>query len=352
MTELLPFLKSLVSIGGLSGHEKPIRQLIEAAWKPYTDELQVSRLGSLHGWKCGNAREPRPAILLAAHMDAIGLMVTEVQDGFLRICEIGGVDGRVLPGQLVTVHGREDLPGVVVQPPPHLLPPEVREGPLPIKYLMVDTGLQARQVKQLVRTGDLISFAQEPLELQGEYLVGHSLDNRASIAALTHCLELLQGRTHAWDVWAVATVQEEVTFGGARTSAFELRPQAAIAVDTTWGKSPGSPDHKTFPLGKGPTLGWGPSIHPRLYKAFKSLAERLEIPHSVEVMPRHSSTDADALQVVAEGLPTLVVCIPIRYMHTPVEMVAVKDIARTGHLLAEFVSSLAIDFLDRIGFDE
>ncbi len=348
MTELLPFLKSLISAGGLSGHEKPVRHLIEAAWRPYTDELQVSRLGSLHGFKRGSAQEPRPAILLAAHMDAIGLMVTGMQDGFLRICEIGGVDGRVLPGQLVTVHGRVDLPGIVVQPPPHLLPPEAREGPLPIKYLMVDTGLDPRQLKRLVRTGDLISFAMEPLELQGDYLVGRSLDNRASVAALTQCLDTLQGRTHAWDVWAVATVQEEVTFGGARTSAFELHPQLAVAVDTTWGRSPGSPEHKTFPLGKGPTLGWGPSIHPGLHKAFKTLADRLEIPYSVEVMPRLSSTDADALQIVAEGLPTMVVCIPIRYMHTPVEMVAIKDISRTGHLLAEFISSLDENFMQEI----
>lgn len=348
MTELLPFLKSLISVSGLSGHEKPVRQLIEAAWGPFTDELHVSRLGSLHGLKRGSAQEPRPAILLAAHMDAIGLMVTGMQDGFLRICEIGGVDGRVLPGQLVTVHGRQDLPGVVVQPPPHLLPPEAREGAIPIKYLMVDTGLEPRQLKRLVRIGDLISFAQEPFELQGDYLVGHSLDNRVSVAALTQCLESLQGRAHAWDVWAVATVQEEVTFGGARTSAFDLHPQLAVAVDTTWGRSPGSPEHKTFPLGKGPTLGWGPSIHPGLHQAFKTLADRLEIPHSVEVMPRLSSTDADALQIVAEGLPTMVVCIPIRYMHTPVEMVAIKDISRTGYLLAEFISSLDENFMQKL----
>lgn len=203
----------------------------------------------------------------------------------------------------------------------------------------------------MVRTGDLISFAQEPLELQGDYLVGHSLDNRASIAALTHCLEMLQGRAHAWDVWAVASAQEEVTLGGARTSAFALHLQLAVAVDVTWGKSPGTPDHKTFPLGKGPTLGWGPSIHPGLHKAFKDLANRLEIPYAIEVMPRYSSTDADALQVVAEGLPTMVVSIPLRYMHTPVEMVALKDISRTGYLLAEFIASLDEGFMDKIELD-
>lgn len=152
MTELLPLLKSLIATAGLSGHEKPIRQLIEAAWQPYTNSLSVSRLGSLHGYKQGGAPEPRPAVLIAAHMDAIGLMVTGVEDGFLRVCEIGGVDARVLPGQLVTVHGREDLPGVVVQPPAHLLPTEAREGPVPINHLLVDTGLKPnRSTRWFVR---------------------------------------------------------------------------------------------------------------------------------------------------------------------------------------------------------
>ncbi|MEJ2267061.1 MAG: hypothetical protein P8X95_26750, partial [Anaerolineales bacterium] len=222
MTELLPFLKSLISAPGLSGHEDPIRSLVEEAWRPLTDELSHSRLGSLHGLKRGGAPEPRSSILLAAHMDAIGLMVTSIAGGFLRLTEIGGLDARVLPGQLVTVHGREDFPGVIVQPPSHLLPKEVGSGPVGLKYLLADTGLRERQVKRLVRVGDLVSFAQQPLELQGETLAGHSLDNRASVAALTECLQELQSRTHSWDVWAVATSQEEETLGGARTSAFEL----------------------------------------------------------------------------------------------------------------------------------
>ncbi len=202
MTDVLPFLKSLISVPGLSGHEGPIRSLIEDAWRPLTDELSISRLGSLHGLKRGNAPEPRPSILLAAHMDAIGLMVTRLLEDFLYITEIGGLDVRVLPGQPVTVHGRKDLPGVIVQPPSHLLPEEARNGPVDIKYLLVDTGLRARELKRLIRVGDLVSFAQQPLDLQGETLAGHSLDNRASIAALTHCLQTLQGRNHLWDVWS------------------------------------------------------------------------------------------------------------------------------------------------------
>jgi putative aminopeptidase FrvX len=352
MTELLPYLKSLLRSPGLSGHEGSTREIIQSAWDPVTDELTTSRLGSLHGLKRGQAPETRQTILIAAHMDAIGLMVTNVVDGFLRVTEVGGLDARVLPGQLVTVHGRRDLPGVIVQPPAYLLPEGAASGPVAIKYLLVDTGLRPQQVRRQIRTGDLISFAQEPTELTGDTLAGKSLDNRASVAALSLTLEHLQKRSHDWDVWAVATTQEEETFAGAKTSAFQLRPQLAVAVDVTWGKSPGSPEHKTFSLGKGPTLGWGPNIHPGLHKSFKELAEQLEIPHEVEVMPRHSGTEAFALQVAAEGIPTMVVSIPLRYMHTPVELVNLKDIRRTAFLLSEFIASLDGETMDKLTLDD
>lgn len=352
MTELLPFLKSLLTSSGLSGYEKPVREVIEVVWQPLTDELSTSKLGSLHGLKRGNAPKPRSTILLAAHMDTIGLMVTSIVDGYLRVTEIGGLDARVLPGQLVTVHGRQDLPGVIVQPPAHLLPEESRDGPIALKYLLVDTGLRPQRVKRLVRPGDLISFSQEPIELKQDILAGRSLDNRASVAAVTLCLEEIQKRTHAWDIWAVATVQEEETMGGARSSAFQLRPQLAVAIDTTWGRSPSTPEHKTFPLDKGPTLGWGPNIHPGLYKSFKELADQLEIPYATEVMPRHSGTDAFSLQVAAEGIPTMLICIPIRYMHTPVEVVALQDIRRGARLMSEFIVRLDNEYMKNLMWND
>jgi len=222
---------------------------------------------------------------------------------------------------------------------------------VPLEHLLVDTGLLPRQVEKLVRVGDLISFAQPPIEM-GEYLAGHSLDNRTSVAVLTHCLQELHGRSLAWDLWFVATTQEEETLGGAFTSAFQLRPTLAVAIDVTFASSPGSPAHKTYPMGKGPTLGWGANIHPEFSRAFKELAEKLEIPTTLEPMPRHSGTDAMALQVVAEGIPCMVVGIPLRYMHTPVEMVSMKDISRAGRLLAEFAAQLDEKFMDKLAWKE
>jgi len=351
MNELVSHLKTLSSAPGLSGFEAPVRTLIEAAWRPLADEISTSRLGSLHALRRGAAPQPRPSLLLAAHMDAIGLLAAGLSGEFIRLSRVGGIDPRVLPGQIVTVHGRKELPGVIVRPPNHLLPQEISQGIATLEYLLVDTGLSAGELSRLVRPGDPVSFAQPPFQLSDETLVGHSLDNRASIAALTHCLAALKDRQVGWDLWAVATSQEEVTLGGALTSSFQLRPSLAVAVDVTFASSPGSPAHKTYPLGKGPTLGWGPNIHPALYHAFKNLAERLEIPVTMEAMPHHSGTDAFALQIAAEGAPTMLVSIPLRYMHTPVEMVSCKDVARAGRLLAEFAASLEVGFLETLSWD-
>jgi endoglucanase len=346
MSDILPFLKTLLTTAGLSAYEAATAGVVAERWSNLVDDLQRSRLGSLHGLQRGHAPAPRPALMVAAHMDSIGLMVSGIKDGFLRISKVGGVDERILPGQQVIVHTRAgDLPAVIAQPPARLLPPEIRDAVVPLEYLFVDTGLPPRQVEKIVQVGDRISFATSPLDLSGETLAGPALDNRASLAALTLCLETLRTRPHAWDVWAVATVQEEVGLIGAYTSAYDLRPALALVVDVTWAKGPGASEWNTFPLGGGPTIALGANVHPHLHQALKETAERLEIPHAMEYMPRHSGTDAFATQVTAEGIPTAIVGIPLRYMHTPVEVVALKDIQRAGRLLAEFIAGLEVDFL-------
>lgn len=357
MPEFTPFLKSLLSAPGLTAYEVPIAALIEAEWRPLVDEISRSRIGSLQALKKGANGEKRPSIMIATHMDAIGLMVTQIVDGLLHITQVGGIDARVLPGVPVTVYGTasgatEELYGVIVQPPARTLPASLGDVPVGMNYLFVDVGLSHKQALQKIRVGDLVSFATEPVELAGDVISGHSLDNRASVTALTVALRQLQGKTHAWDVWAVATAQEEETLGGAYTSAFGLRPDLAIAVDVTFAKGPGANDWQTFPLGKGPTIALGPNIHPFLYKKLKELAEKLEIPFATEVLPRHSGTDGFALQVSAEGIPTAVIGIPLRYMHTPVEVVAYKDIQRAGRLLAEFILALEPDFVEKITWED
>jgi len=354
MTDVLPFLKSLVSVSGLSSFETPVARIIEEKWRPLVDEVSISRVGSLHGLKKGSGASPRPSVMIAAHMDAIGMSVSKITDGFLHITNIGGIDVRVLPGAAVNVHASgsgEELPAVIAMPPANLLPESVGDGVVGINYLLVDTGLTPREVEKKVRVGDQISFANEAMVLAGDVISGHSLDNRASIAALTVCLQELQSKAHLWDVWATATVQEEITYLGAYSSAFELRPQIAVAVDGTFAKGPGANGWQTFQMGKGIGLCFGPNMHPFLHKKLKELAEKLEIAWFLDVTPAHSSTDAFPMQTTAEGIPTALVEFPFRYMHTPVEMVSVKDVYRAGRLLAEFVASLDADFMDSIAWE-
>jgi len=357
MNDILPFLKSMISVAGLSGYETPVANLIEKQWTPLADSVSRSRLGSVHALKAGSGSDSlsRPSVLIATHMDAIGLMVSRIVDEFLYVTNIGGVDSRVLPGTPVIVHasrnGADELSGVVAMPPANLLPEGKGAGAVALPYLLIDTGLTPNEVAKRIRIGDRVSFGTEPVEMSGGLLSGHSLDNRASVAALTICLEELKNKSHVWDVWALASVQEEETLAGAATSAYQIRPTIAVAVDVTFGKGTGSNDYNTFPIGRGVTLGVGPSIHPFLHKRFKEVAERVEIPVKDEAMPEFSSTDADAMQLTAEGIPTMLVSIPERYMHTPVELVALKDVQRAGRLLAEFIASLEADFMNKIIWD-
>ena len=352
MTDIFPFLKSLISASGLSAYEGPVARLIEERWKPLVDEISTSRFGSLHALKRGTGKGKRPSVMIATHMDAIGLIVTRIEDGFLHVDEIGGIDPRILPGTPVVVHGKRDLPGVAVMPPLKTLPEGDRGNAIDLPHILVDVGLLPSSVNSLVRIGDTVSFDTQPVELAGETISGHSLDNRISIAALTVCLEDLQARSHAWDVWAVATTQEEETFGGAATSAFHLQPDLAVVIDVTFAKGPGANDWQAFGMGKGPTLGWGANLHPFLFERFKELADKLEIPVSADLTPGHSGTDAYAIQVARDGIPSMVLGIPLRYMHTPVEVIAIKDMLRTGRLLAEFIHGLQPEFISEITWEE
>ncbi|HNR01611.1 MAG TPA: M20/M25/M40 family metallo-hydrolase [Anaerolineaceae bacterium] len=334
------FLKELLSSPGISGYENPVCTLIQKQWEALADEIQISRVGSLHALRRASTPGEHPCVMIAAHMDAIGLMVKEIRDGLLWITQIGGVDPRVLPGQLVTVHGQKDYKGVVQMLPDRLVKDQPAGSAPVYPRLFVDTGLSTAEISKNISVGDVVSFATTPTTHGGKFISGHSLDNRASVAALTVCLEELRNYQLQWDLWAVATVQEERGAVGAFSSTFDLKPQVGIAVDVTFAQEPGLNTHETFPLGKGVTIGVGGNIHPALQQRFMEIAEEIDLPHSIETMPRSSGTDAMAIQITAAGVPTMVVGIPIRYMHTPLEMAALSDITRAGRLLARFITRL------------
>ena len=355
--ETFKLLQTLTETAGPSGYEDEIANVIQAIWEPHLDEQFRDKVGSLIGIKYGaggnsDGKAPRRRILLAAHMDEIALMVHRIveQDGngFLRLTNVGGVDVRHLYGQMVTVHGKENLTGVIGSLPGHMLPPARRNKPFGYEELLVDVGLSIDALKAQVSVGDFISFRQPLRQLMGKRVTGKALDNRASVAAVTVALEYLNGRSHAWDVVAVATAQEETRLLGAYTSAFSQEPDAAIAIDVGFGKGPGAMDENCFELGGGLPLDMGPNVHPGMFEALRETAVSLEMKTHIATHQRASGTDAFALQVAREGIPTGLISIPLRYMHTMVESIDMRDVERSGRLMGEFIARLDDQFLDKL----
>lgn len=338
-------LKKLSEATGLSGHESEIRSIVLDEFGRYADETRTDKIGSAIALKRGRATgKRRRQIMFATHMDEIGLMVSGLRHGFLRVSAIGGIDPRVQLGQEVIVHARQELPGIISSTPPHLLKPEDRNKTISIENLWIDIGLSDQRANRLIRIGDLVSIRREVIELKNGLLAGKAFDNRASVAAVAVCLEQLNHLQHRWDVAAVATVQEESTLLGASASAFDLSPDVAIAIDVTFARQNGSTGNEVFPLDKGPTIGIGPNMHPRMTQRLIDTAKKIELDYQIEPMAGSSGTDGWAIQVTHAGIPTGVVSIPIRSMHTPVEIIAPKDVERTGRLLAAFVASLDEEF--------
>jgi len=349
--ETIPLLKQLSEADGMSGYEEPVRELLRQTWQPFVDEIREGKLGSLIALKRGSGSEPRPTLMLAAHLDEVGLIVSGIEREFLRISALGGTDRRVLLGLQVVVHGRRDLPGVVAARPPHVLSAGERKKTVPWDKLFVDVGLPAEEVERLVEIGDPITIQREMVELRNRRVAGKAMDNRACVAVVTLALEQLADVQHAWDVVAVATVQEETGLKGATTAAYGIAPDMAVALDVTFAKHPGVTDVDVFPLGKGPTIAVGPNFHPKLAARLKKVAKTREIPYHIEPSPGRSGTDAWAIQISREGVPTALIGLPLRYMHQPVETLAVQDVERAARLLAAFIAGLEPDFLSELAWN-
>jgi endoglucanase len=361
--DIFSHLKDLTETASPSGYETAVAEVIREQWRPFVDEINVDRIGSLVAVKRGHGDEPangrRPSLLLAAHMDEIGLIVHQIvahpdEDGygFLRLASLGGVDTRHLYGQMVAVHANRPEPrqltGVIGALPNGMQPKERQGKPYGYEDLVVDVGMPFQQLKEIVSVGDVVSFRQPLRKLLNNRVSGKALDNRASVTAVTVCLEQLQSRRHSWDVLAAATAQEETGLLGAFTSGHAHRPDAAVAIDVTFAKGPGTNDSVSFELDSGPTLGLGPNIHPGMLQALRDAAAALEMKVNTDPHRAHSGTDAYALQVARDGIPTAVISIPLRYMHTMVETVTLSDIERVGRLLAEFIVRLESDFIEKL----
>jgi putative aminopeptidase FrvX len=349
--EIIPLMRSLSEASGVSGYEDQVRDIVSETFRPLSDEVRLDALGNVIALKQGSGEmDPRRRIMLAGHMDEIGLIVTMFDAGFLRFTQVGGFDARTLMGQEVVVHGRRDLPGVIGSRPPHVLSQEERQKPVPMDKLFIDVGLSPGALREVVRVGDLITIRRPFIELRNDLVSGKAFDDRAAVAAIAVCLDELKSLHHQWDVYGVATVQEEVGLRGAITSTYGIVPDVGIAIDVGFGKQPGVSDEYSIEVDKGPALAISPNVHPMLRQALKRIAGEYEIPVQAEVSPGRTGTDADAIQITREGIPTALLSIPTRNMHTPIETLSVKDILRAGRLLARFIAGLDEQFLDQLAW--
>ncbi|MCY3779248.1 MAG: M20/M25/M40 family metallo-hydrolase [Chloroflexi bacterium] len=338
-------LKRLVETHAPSGYEAPVAELLREEWAELVEDFEEDRLGSLIGIKRGAQNvEQRRKIMLAAHMDEIALMVRGIEDGFIYTHRVSGIDPRVMLAQTVLVHGKRELPGVVATMPPHLQTPADRKRYPPVGDLVVDVGLPAAEVDDLVRIGDLITVEGPMMELKGRKVAAKAMDDRCCVAVITACLELLRNMNHSWDVMAVATVQEEVGLRGATTAANHIEPDCAIALDVGFAEQPGV--STAIKLGGGPLMGIGANFHPKMVKRLQDIAAYYDIIWQADIIPARAGYDSWAIQVSRGGVPTALLGIPLRNMHSPVETLDLKDIERTGRLLAHFICALDEDFVD------
>ena len=331
----------------MSGTEAAVAAAVREAWTPLCDEVRVDALGNVAALLRADAPEAAaagrrpPVLLLAAHTDEIGMVVTRIEKGgFLRLATIGGIDRRYLPGLAVLVHGRRDLPGLVGTLPPHLTAPESRSRPVALEDAFVDVGLPEPEVRAAVRVGDRVTVDRAVRRLLGEVVCGKAFDDRASVAALHETLVRLRARRRRADVLFVATVQEEVGLRGAAVAAHGLRPDVAVAVDVGFARQPGVAEHESLPMGQGPVVAQGANFHPAVVGALRAAAAAEGVPHQAEYLPAQSGTDAWAIQVSGDGVPSGLLSLPLRYMHSPVETLDLRDLRETGRLLAAFAAGL------------
>lgn len=354
--DVFELLKRLAEIPGPSGREDDVRSVVVEELKPYVDKLWIDTWGNVIGVKKGSGEGK---VMIAAHMDEIGLFVSHIEDdGFLRVIPIGGIPERALLYQRVVLRTRDGklLRGVVGLKPPHVAKPEELQKVPELRELFVDIGASSREEAEKlgVRVGDVLVFDREVVELAGNRVTGKAFDDRVGVVAMIKAAQMVE-KTSV-DIYFVATVQEEVGLKGARTSAFAISPDAAIAVDVTIASDvPGIAKSEWFTrLGKGPAIkvadgrsASGLIAHPKIYDFLVSLAEKHKIPYQVEVIPG-GTTDASAIALNKEGVPAGTISIPARYIHSPVEVVDLSDIYNTALLIKYFAEEATPEWLKQL----
>jgi putative aminopeptidase FrvX len=339
------FLHRLLTAAGPSGNEAAAARVWREACSGFAHEVRTDHVGSSLARVAGTGGGPTLAVI--GHIDEIGLHVSHIDDeGYLKFGQVGGWDVSVLIGQRVRIQTRGGpVTGVIARKPIHLLGDEERKKVPEVKELHIDVGAKgAEEAGQLVRIGDVAVIDVGPFELRHDRLVSRALDNRVGCYVAAEAARLVAAEGGApGDVVALAVAQEETSFAGARTSAFAVNPDVAIVVDLTFATDQPGVELGALtkhPLGSGPVVARGTTLHPRVFELLYDTAEREGIPFTLESLGRSTGTDADAVHLSRAGIPTGLVSVPCRYMHSPVEMVALEDVTAAARLIAAFAQAL------------
>jgi endoglucanase len=340
----LEFLSSLVEAPSPSGFEQPAAQVFRERMAGVADDIETNVMGSVHALLKGT--KSGVSVMLAGHIDEIGLMVNYTsKEGFVSFAAVGGVDAAILPGMRVKVHtSGGPLLGVMGRKPIHLIEEDERKNVTKIDKLFIDLGLSGDEVKKRVRIGDPITFDVGMETFGDDLAVSRAFDDKMGAWIAARVLEDVKKAGGApGDLIAAATVQEEIGMRGGVTSAYGVNPEVGIAVEV--GHATDYPDidlrkHGEATCGKGPIIARGPNINPALFDLLVKAAEKSKVPYQLGAEPRGTGTDANAIQLSRGGKAAALVSIPLRYMHTPTEVLSLKDLDYTVKLLTRFILDL------------
>ena len=332
-------IKKLTNAYGVSGDEFRISKIAAELMAPYCDRVEIDDFGNVLGYRdCGIPGAK--TVMLDAHIDQIGFLITEVtEEGFLRFTTVGGVDQRMLLGSELTVLTKKGpILGIVAAIPPHLQKDGDDKKSVPIPEMVVDIGMTGEQAKKVVRVGDYMAFANDAMELQGDALCGKAFDDRACLVCLLHTMDLLQGKPLAVNVVLAASTKEEIGHHGSKATTYRLNPDFGIVVDVTHARTADARDI-ICQLGDGPNIKMGSTSDPKFARRVIELARAKQIPFTIGANPSGTGTNAWNMQVERDGVTTLVVSLPLKYMHSPVEMLRMSDVKNVGKLLAAFIET-------------
>lgn len=332
-------LSTLCSMAGPSGFERPVAEQAVAMLRPFMDEANVDRFGNAVGVRlCGKPGAPR--LLLDAHLDEIGLIATGIEEGFLRFRSIGGVDPRMLPGRELMVLTEPAIFGVVACLPPHVLKAGDMKKSIPISELWVDIGMSQEQAEKAVPIGTPMVFRGGCMDLMNGRICGKAMDDRSCFTILLRAAELLREKSLDVDLYIMGSTREEVGGAGAKVGTYGIRPNYCVAVDVTHAKTPDMAKGCWSNIGGGPQIGMGPNMTTWMTRRMLDKAKDLDIPHGREVIEGYSGTNGWQMQIVREGVATSLVSLPLKYMHSPVEVLDQQDIEHTAQLLQAFTEQL------------